>query len=83
MNGSEFYISIPNQKNPGVLVDSSGNFTYNYKYGREAGNIQEYVKRVPFSDKTVSPEIMNRLKSTIPVTYKLIRHQEEVISGDL
>ncbi len=76
---SEFYISVPNLKNPTVQVDSSGNFTYKYKYSREAGFIQQYVRRVPFSDKTVSPEVMKRLENTIPVTYSLVKHREQVI----
>ncbi|HFE63123.1 MAG TPA: Asp/Glu/hydantoin racemase [Caldithrix sp.] len=69
---SEFYISLPNRLNPEVKIDSAGNFTYEYKYGREAGYIQEYVKRVPFSKKSVAPEVVHRLSRKIPETFRLI-----------
>lgn len=82
MSESAFFISVPNMKNPAVLVDSSGNFTYQYKYGRKPGSGQQYVRRVPFSDKTVPPEVMARLNGTIPVTYKLIRQWQQVVSEE-
>lgn len=69
---SEFYISVPNVTNPNVQMDDFGNFTYEYKYGRWAGNIQEYVKRVPFSRGTLDAEIVRRLSREIPVVYQLI-----------
>ena len=40
---SEFYISVPNQDNPDVMLDEAGRFPYAYKYGRTAGEIQEAV----------------------------------------
>ena len=69
---SEFYISVPNTANPNVITDSVGRFTYEYKYGRAAGQLQEYVKVVPFSKRTISAETFNRLKETVPVTYEII-----------
>jgi len=69
---SEFYSSVPNVTNPNVQMDDFGNFTYEYKYGRWAGNIQEYVKRVPFSRGTLDAEIVRRLSREIPVVYQLI-----------
>jgi len=69
---SEFYISVPNVTNPQVQLDGSGNFTYKYKYGRKAGNTQEYVKRVPFSRETLNIEVIQRLSVGIPVVYQLI-----------
>ncbi len=71
---SEFYISIPNRDNPDVLVDSAGRFPYDYKYGRTAGRIQEYVKVVPFSRKNLSDDLLDRLQDQMPHIYKLIRH---------
>lgn len=70
---SEFYISVANLHNPNVQVDSAGNFTYEYKYGRQAGQIQEYVRRVPFSRQTIPQDIVDRLESKIPLTFELIR----------
>jgi len=69
---SEFYISVPNVLNKNNIIDENGNFTYEYKYGRDAGHIQEYVKRVPFSRKSLSDDLIERLSKQIPFTFKLI-----------
>jgi len=70
----EFYISVPNLLNRNVVYDSLGNFPYDYKYGRTAGNIQQYVKRVPFSEQTIAKQVMTRLDTSIPFTSELIRN---------
>ena len=69
---SEFYISIPNQLNQHIKTDASGMFSYNYKYGRKAGDIQEYVKRVPFSNNCISPQVIQRFSKSIPMVFELI-----------
>jgi hypothetical protein len=69
---SEFYISVPNTLNRTNQLNEEGNFPYEYKYGRNAGNIQEYVKRVPFCRTTVSDDVLNRLRDKIPYTYSLM-----------
>jgi glutamate racemase len=71
-NGHEFYISVPNIHNTDTELDSSGRFTYEYKYGREAGSIQEYVKVIPFSGRNISAETLDRLARSTPVSYKAI-----------
>jgi glutamate racemase len=71
---SEFYLSVPNLNNRNVQVDDSGNFTYAYKYGRTAGILQEYVKRVPISKRNLSSEIIQRLQKKVPSVFALIRH---------
>ena len=43
---SGFYISIPNKSLKQNQIDSSGNFPYHYKYGRNINQNLEYVKRV-------------------------------------
>ncbi|NOY58674.1 MAG: Asp/Glu/hydantoin racemase, partial [Calditrichaeota bacterium] len=78
LSRSEFYISVPNKFNNGIQLDSAGTFTYEYKYGRKAGRIQQYVKRVPFSKKTISPAIIYRLSKKVPVTFSLIRNFDRV-----
>jgi glutamate racemase len=70
---SEFYISTANPGNKNNEIDSSGNFFYEYKYGREEGFIQEYVKSIPFSANSINDEIAGRLKNSIPFTYELIK----------
>ncbi|MBN2417349.1 aspartate/glutamate racemase family protein [bacterium] len=68
----DFFISVPNRFNSDVQLDSSGNFTYDYKYGRDAGIMQEYVKRVPFSTETITPGTRERLERGVPETFRLI-----------
>ncbi len=77
LSKSEFYISVPNKLNENVQLDSLGNFTYDYKYGRDEGFIQEYVKRVPFSKSTISSETASRLETGVPVTFGLIKSFNE------
>jgi len=73
INESEFYISVPNKMNKNVQLDSLGNFTYEYKYSREAGYMQEYVKRIPLSESIIPRDYLNRLEKKIPETLDLIR----------
>lgn len=73
IENSKFYISVPNLSNKNNKLSDSFNFTYDYKYGRNSGEIQEYVKNVPFSDSTISSDLMERLKEQIPFTYSLIK----------
>src|SRR5690606_11717586 len=70
--GSEFYITVPNRDNPNVKTDAQNYFPYDYKYGRNAGEIQEYVKVVPFSKSNISTETLDRLRKGIPSAYNLI-----------
>lgn len=72
LNESEFYISVPNVQNKNVKIDSLGNFTYEYKYGRTTGIIQEYVKQVPFNNSNLHPDVINMLKEKTPLVFKLI-----------
>ncbi len=74
IENSQFYISVPNKDNSNNILKDELNFTYKYKYGREVKNIQEYVKRVPFSEATLSPELLKRLEKQIPLTYNLINN---------
>lgn len=74
---SEFFISVPNVTNPDIELDKNGDFTYNYKYGRNVDEIQEYIKVVPFSNKTISKDILLRLENQLPFTYSLIKSFNE------
>ncbi len=68
---SEFYITVPNTDNPEIKIENS-NFPYDYKYGRNAGQIQQYIKTVPFSKNNIPAETIERLKTGIPTSYKRI-----------
>lgn len=70
--GSEFYISVPNQLNKQVELRDDSSFTYEYKYGRKAGEIQEYVKVVPFSRLSIPDDVLKRLSVQIPGVWDLI-----------
>ncbi|MBK7631985.1 MAG: aspartate/glutamate racemase family protein [Ignavibacteriales bacterium] len=72
LNNSEFYISVPNVQNKNIKLDSLGNFTYEYKYGRTAGIIHEYVKQVPFNKSNLHPDVIDMLKEKTPLIFKLI-----------
>ncbi len=70
---TQFYISVPNTTNPTVQTEAGGSrFSYDYKYGRVAGQIQEYVRMVPFSKQNIPADVIERLKTQIPATFKLI-----------
>jgi len=73
MYKSQFYLSVPNELNDNNKMDSAGEFTYEYKYGRDAGLIQEYVKRVPFHRTGIMEEVGGRLSEKMPVVYEMIR----------
>jgi len=69
---SEFYVSVPNVFNKKVELRDDGSFTYDYKYGRKAGDLQEYVKAVPFSRSSIPADILSRLSMQIPSVYKMM-----------
>lgn len=73
IENSEFYISVPNTENQSIVIDDNGRFTYDYKYGREVNEIQQYVKRVPFSKNNIPSSVFERLEQKIPYTYSLIK----------
>ncbi|MSP69993.1 MAG: Asp/Glu/hydantoin racemase [Bacteroidetes bacterium] len=73
LNSSEFYISVPNKSNKNIQTNKEGSFLYDYKYGRKEGEIQEYIKTVPFSRSNISDDIVSRLHNKIPKIYQLIR----------
>jgi len=70
--GSEFYISVPSLTNKLVELRDDGSFTYEYKYGRKVGEIQEYVKVVPFSKRSITDDVLKRLSVQIPGVWDLI-----------
>ncbi len=70
--GSEFFISVPNLRNKNVRLRDDGSFTYDYKYGRAAGDIQEYVRAVPFSRISIPADILSRLSQQVPEVFKMM-----------
>jgi glutamate racemase len=74
IKNSEFYISVPNKDNSNNKIDEHGRFPYDYKYGRNAHEIQEYVKVVPFSRDNISYDILTRFQKQIPYVYQLMQN---------
>ena len=76
IDNSSFFISVPNEANSNVeSVD--GAFTYQYKYGRKAGEIQEYTKRVPFKNGNIEESRLDELTKALPEIGKLIKRDFE------
>lgn len=80
MKESEFYISIANRDNKHNIIDQTGRFPYDFKYGRNAGEIQEYVKIVPFSRDNISDDILTRFQKQIPYVYQLMQNFNQTSS---
>ena len=68
----EFYVTVPNINNKNVILNEDGSFTYEYKYGRRAGELQEYVKCVPFSRSVLPDDMLLRLADQVPGVHDLI-----------
>lgn len=66
----EFYISVPNTTLADVKLTETGEFTYEYKYGREPGHFAyEYVKRVPMSSMNLSVAVRDTIRTRMPVIW--------------
>jgi len=75
---ADFYISIPNLKNTQVVTEANGQrFTYDYKYGRNAGSNQEFIQTVPFSKFNIPLETSNRFQKQIPKIYELLLNSNQ------
>jgi glutamate racemase len=69
---SEFYISVPNRDLAENRIDEAGEFPFDYKYGRSIDTGFQFVKRVPFSEKRLSKDILERIKIKMPRIYEII-----------
>jgi len=66
----EFYISVPNTTLAGVKLTATGEFTYEYKYGRNPRRFEcEYVKRVPMSSLNLSHAVRETIRTKMPVIW--------------
>lgn len=70
---SLFFITVPNTQLAEVQLQADGWFTYDYKYGRQAGERKNYVQYVPFDNKNISPSTYDRLKSALPHVFEKIQ----------
>ena len=70
-----FFICVPNTDLKEVKLESNGWFTYNYKYGRNAGENKQYIRVEPFSTKNISTATYQRFKVALPHVYPLLSKQ--------
>ncbi len=76
-SSKEFYISVPNKSNYGVMVNPDGDFTYEYKYNREPFYLNSdtkkippiYVLRIPMIWQTLKPAAIKQIEERLPKTY--------------
>lgn len=69
---NRFYITIPNTTLTEVKLQQDGWFTYDYKYGRVAGEQKQYVRFVPFDNKNISSATYERLQQALPAVYDAV-----------
>jgi glutamate racemase len=69
---NRFFITIPNKSLQEAKLQQDGWFTYDYKYGRNAGEDKQYVKFVPFDSKNISEATYDRLKQALPAVYQSV-----------
>jgi hypothetical protein len=67
----EFYISVANTDCPGAVLRPDGlSFTYDYKYGRNPGELEkEFVKRVPMSRENLGTATVETIHTTMPAVW--------------
>ena len=65
----EGYISVPAQDLPAGSLDSDGNLTYDFKYGRVEGTENVTTVVVPFSKSNIDEPTLKRIESMLPASY--------------
>ncbi|MFA5662268.1 MAG: hypothetical protein WC923_08240, partial [Bacteroidales bacterium] len=62
--GADFYISVPVEDSESARrLDTTGRFSYAYKYGRNPGVFTNDVNIVPFSAENIDSLTRERLRS--------------------
>lgn len=69
---AKFFICVPNTDLKETQLENNGWFTYNYKYGRKAGENKVYVRTEPFSTKNISAATYQRFKNALPHVYPFL-----------
>lgn len=67
------FISIPAYKIPPSCLGEDGQFTSEFKYGREVGTEEINTKIVPFSQRYVGQETVLRMEQQVPISFSLIK----------
>lgn len=66
------FISVPAYGLTPDKLDDKGNLSYEYKYGRDYGTEEISTLFVPFSERYVEKENVERLKALVPYSYREI-----------
>lgn len=72
-NKLEAYISIPHSELPQSALDSIGNLSFDFKYGRKLGSDSLSVRVVPFSTSNINSKNLMRIEERLPLSYSLIK----------
>jgi len=72
-DAASFFITVPNRQQPGVQLDAAGNFTYDYKYGREEGHNGYDVRSVPLTPDRLDRASAERLRHQLPAVWQLLQ----------
>lgn len=75
---NKFFITIPNPGLAEVQLQEDGWFTYQYKYGRQAGENKRYVKYVPFDTNNISSATYQRIHAALPNVFTQV---VQVVNG--
>jgi glutamate racemase len=70
---NKFFITIPNAGLSEIQLQEDGWFTYQYKYGRQAGESKRFVKYVPFDTNNISSATYQRIQAALPNAYGQIK----------
>ncbi len=71
------FISVPAKNVDSKNLDKNGNFTFEFKYGRETGSDIPTVDVVPFSKSNINQENIKRIGERLPRSYSLIKSNLE------
>jgi glutamate racemase len=69
---NQFFITVPNRNLSEIKLQEDGWFTYDYKYGRVAGEQKQYVHFVPFDRKNISQATYERIQLALPAVHAKI-----------
>lgn len=73
---NQFFITVPNTSLPDIKLQEDGWFTYDYKYGRTAGEQKSYINYVYFDQNNISEETYFRIKLALPNAYREINRSK-------
>jgi glutamate racemase len=74
-NKLKAFITVPAETVSSENIDKNGNFTYQFKYGREAGSEIQTFCTVPFSIHNVNPDNLHRIEERLPHTWQFLKEE--------